>query len=637
VHVRLRHITTRRSGAKAVREETLDVGRLRIGRATGCDVPLSGLTVALEHAVVEQRGDRTWIQAASTAEIRVNGHTTSGRVLDTGDVVRIGSHELRIAAPEPGEDLVVEIEQVAGAMQAGGGLHARSNLRLSSTLPAPQAMAWVAALIVFGAVLAAPFVLWRVAPDERDEAAVAGRAGGSGALGAAAPIGTISSSTAAASSPGAATPGEPGASQNVGARPTGWTRGKGDAQAEVRTSGERDSAPMKALRSLMASWNPGPLSTGHAHVADRCEKCHVESFRSVPDRACIACHGSIAAHVAAARNFKGFTSDRCGSCHVEHRGPQALIVFSDSFCARCHGDLATRIRDTAYGDVESFGEEHPEFRASVVAEVGGGDRRRIELANTPAEHSGLTFPHEKHLVPRLRAPAGEVQLVCADCHTPDASGATMKPIAFAKDCQRCHSLAFDELHGDRQAPHAEPAAVRQGVLEFYATLALTGQARDPQAPEIARRRPGRDLTEPERLEALRWAEARTDSAVNALLGANGPCDECHAISQADTSYQVAPVHVVPFKGAARWLPLAKFSHEAHGAVQCERCHAARTAASSEAVLLPSIETCRDCHAGERAAHGKVSSPCLLCHDFHHAELGPMRPELQTAAGDPAKP
>src|SRR6185295_16964226 len=117
------------------------------GRATGSDVPLSGLTVALEHAVIEQRDERTWIQAESSAELRVNGHTTSGRVLDTGDVVRIGSHELRIAEPEAGEDLLVEIEQVGGVLQAGGGLHARSNLRLSNTLPAPQSMAWLAALI----------------------------------------------------------------------------------------------------------------------------------------------------------------------------------------------------------------------------------------------------------------------------------------------------------------------------------------------------------------------------------------------------------------------------------------------------------------------------------------------------------
>jgi hypothetical protein len=170
---------------------------------------------------------------------------------------------------------------------------------------------------------------------------------------------------------------------------------------------------------------------------------------------------------------------------------------------------------------------HEDTRAGG-AETGGAGA---------VEHSGLSFPHAKHLVPRLRAPIGEVQLSCADCHVPDTSRATMQPIIFAKNCQRCHSLAFDELHPDRQAPHAEPAVVRRGVLEFYATLALTGEARDPQAPEVARRRPGRDLTEPERLEALALGRSAHGLGSERLARRQRPCDECHAVAQTDAGYR----------------------------------------------------------------------------------------------------
>jgi hypothetical protein len=241
-----------------------------------------------------------------------------------------------------------------------------------------------------------------------------------------------------------------------------------------------------------------------------------------------------------------------------------------------------------------------------------------------------------------------VTLRCGDCHASDAGGATMKPIAFETHCHGCHSLAFDARHPDRQAPHAQPAEVRRALGETYAYLALHGEALDPAAPEVARRRPGRELTEEERLGALEWAEQSAARAVDALM--ESECMRCHVAAPAAAADgvataprpegaadaglpTVAPVFVVPFDGAARWLPLAKFTHASHGTVECERCHAARSAEASEAVLLPGIAACRECHGGPAAQHGKVASPCLLCHEFHHEDFGPMRPDLPTAAVD----
>jgi predicted CXXCH cytochrome family protein len=64
-----------------------------------------------------------------------------------------------------------------------------------------------------------------------------------------------------------------------------------------------------------------------------------------------------------------------------------------------------------------------------------------------------------------------------------------------------------------------------------------------------------------------------------------------------------------------FFPKAKFSHAAHEGATCTSCHAALTSESSEDVLLPSIETCRSCHAGE---HTEIRTPstCVSCHDFH---------------------
>jgi hypothetical protein len=32
--------------------------------------------------------------------------------------------------------------------------------------------------------------------------------------------------------------------------------------------------------------------------------------------------------------------------------------------------------------------------------------------------------------------------------------------------------------------------------------------------------------------------------------------------------------------------------------------------------MPTVESCRDCHAGSQPAEKKITSNCLLCHGFH---------------------
>jgi hypothetical protein len=36
--------------------------------------------------------------------------------------------------------------------------------------------------------------------------------------------------------------------------------------------------------------------------------------------------------------------------------------------------------------------------------------------------------------------------------------------------------------------------------------------------------------------------------------------------------------------------------------------------------MPTIKTCRECHGGSRPVEGKVTSNCLLCHNFHDARF-----------------
>jgi pSer/pThr/pTyr-binding forkhead associated (FHA) protein len=72
-------------------------GSLRIGRGAESDVPLDGdSTVSSRHALVTRRVDGLWVEdIGSTNGTFVNGaRVTSPRLLQTGDVVRVGHTDL---------------------------------------------------------------------------------------------------------------------------------------------------------------------------------------------------------------------------------------------------------------------------------------------------------------------------------------------------------------------------------------------------------------------------------------------------------------------------------------------------------------------------------------------------------------
>jgi len=66
--------------------------------------------------------------------------------------------------------------------------------------------------------------------------------------------------------------------------------------------------------------------------------------------------------------------------------------------------------------------------------------------------------------------------------------------------------------------------------------------------------------------------------------------------------------------ATRWLPHAEFDHQAHQMVECAACHAkANESRETSDVLIPGVQTCRQCHhAGTDAAEAR----CFECHSYH---------------------
>jgi hypothetical protein len=352
-----------------------------------------------------------------------------------------------------------------------------------------------------------------------------------------------------------------------------------------------------ALAGSPKPYNAGPLAHAHALLGQKCGACHVSeaSFRrSATDQACLACHdGPI--HQADQK----FTPS-CSSCHMEHQGAFRLASTSDAACTQCHSDLkTTRGASEFASNIRGFDGSHPEFAA---------------LRPGVTDPGTVKFNHNVHLREDLRGPNGPVELKCADCHRRDSSERSyMEPVNYEKHCASCHTLQFDRRFSE-PAPHKEPKVVYDFVLNKLTAYIAGHSAEIPLVDEPDKRLPTRPPQSPAR-NAAEWVEQRMTDAQ--LLLWRKSCKECHSLSYPNGTYPNGPgalPAVAKSAITARWLPHANFDHEAHQMVQCASCHAkANNSRETSDVLIPGIQTCRQCH---RAGPDAAEARCFECHTYH---------------------
>ncbi|HLJ93222.1 MAG TPA: cytochrome c3 family protein, partial [Gemmataceae bacterium] len=61
-----------------------------------------------------------------------------------------------------------------------------------------------------------------------------------------------------------------------------------------------------------------------------------------------------------------------------------------------------------------------------------------------------------------------------------------------------------------------------------------------------------------------------------------------------------------------WLSHSRFSHARHRMLRCTECHDAANSSMAKDVLLPKIESCRQCHNSQIGAR----ADCAECHRYH---------------------
>jgi hypothetical protein len=413
-------------------------------------------------------------------------------------------------------------------------------------------------------------------------------------------------------------------------------------------------------------YSSGRLSEPHAVLEKQCVICHLQKageFSSkAADGACLACHDGPIHH----ENDLKAAVPACTACHVEHRGRINLRAASNQSCAECHGNLRTKSRLATYAaHIETLENGHPEFailRPGVmdpdtialnhaihmkpirrgpngpVVQLECGDCHRPETVKAPWPYADTKYlaaiPSYKEedefllqktaiLSPRRRMDGREY----------------MAPAKFDNACAGCHLLTFDKRFAEG-APHDKPKVVRAYLLKKFSEYIAVHPAELREMQEPERKLAGGPITpRAQYLTPTQWVRERTAVAEELLW--KKTCAQCHLVTGAqlqDTTLgrwdavsaqnvqQVRGVEghfpiaesplptIAPAKITTRWLPHAKFDHDAHRGFSCAGCHPkALTSKETSDVLVPGIEDCKPCHA---PGPEHAESRCFECHTYH---------------------
>jgi hypothetical protein len=402
-------------------------------------------------------------------------------------------------------------------------------------------------------------------------------------------------------------------------------------------------APLVALgwlawRGLMRDsrvYSSGRMSGPHAVLEKHCEACHVqkaaEFSAKAADSACLACHDGPVHHQEQMRA----DVPACATCHLEHRGRINIVAGSNVSCAECHMDLKVAAGAVLYAaHIRTLEEGHPEVAAH---------REGVKDPGT------ILLNHAIHMKPIRRGPNGPlVQMDCSDCHRPESyqgswpfadanyvdakvsydandvllpakagilqprrvmPRAYMATVRFATACAACHLLTFDKRF-DAGAPHDKPDAVHAFLVKKFREYIAV----HPAEVRVARD-PKRDLTgkpippEVRILTPEQWVSERTADAEELLW--RKTCKQCHALTPVPG--QNLP-HVAEARSTQRWMPHARFDHDAHRGFSCTGCHpGALVSKQTSDVLVPNLANCKTCHA---PGPEHAESRCFECHTYH---------------------
>ena len=547
-----------RSGGYAQRDETIEASSIRFGRGTECEVHLTDPRVLLVQLEVTERSGELHLASQGESDFQVNGQISTEASVKPGDKINLGPYDIEVLDNEKGFDAVLTLEHSRPLGDELASLKKRSNTKFVSLGLSIRNWSWLLFIMVITIGVLGPLTAFVTKPKTVD--------------------------------------------------PLAKTENRG------------------LLANADHVWLSGPHSSVHAHFGDRCETCHTNAFQQVMNKVCFDCHDD-AGHHADPSVFPSASLDgqQCQDCHKEHNGDKGLLITTERFCTDCHSEILDVAENSKLKNVSDF-DEHPQFRPTLIKTHQPETFERIAIDGNkpkPVDRSNLKFPHSKHLKQNgVRHPNGtRTVLQCGFCHEPETGGVAMKPVSFEKHCSNCHNLKFEPQAPDKEMPHKNLAQAKDYVSGTYAEFALRGDWIEPASPtenvSTFRKLIGDEpiVTKEQKKAALEWAESKAEEILKGKFG-RGLCGECHEIvdNEKTKSWDIAPVFV-----PTKWLPKSHFNHKPHKDRKCTTCHNAEKSDEATDILLPSVETCQECHGGEFTTT-KVKSTCTECHSFHREDL-----------------
>src|SRR5579863_5467055 len=105
-------VLSRRGSAILRRAWTVSSRRVRFGRGTGNEIPLSDIRVDLTAAAMFPLAGGITIEALGPSPVRVNGTSAKAASVKPGDEILIGPYQIRLSEPPPGIDAALTIELI---------------------------------------------------------------------------------------------------------------------------------------------------------------------------------------------------------------------------------------------------------------------------------------------------------------------------------------------------------------------------------------------------------------------------------------------------------------------------------------------------------------------------------------------
>jgi predicted CXXCH cytochrome family protein len=571
-------LLTRRGAAVMRRLHRISVDRVRFGRGTDNDVPLSDIRVELAAAMLSARDGTFVVETLSGAPLRVNGRSVQIAPVRSGDEILIGPYRIQITEPPAGCDAALSVEL---ALAPANTLAAGTRIGLSSGIFGKRTMSWSAFLVVAAVCLAGPIVVYVV--------------------------GLVPSWRQAPPKPGLA--GLVALSWNAGQLSNPHRQFAVDCASchQAAFVAVSDTACLACHAGVGAHADPhADLGAMRDTLAgNRCADCHQEhrGVRGLVLRdasLCLECHRNLAEDAPRAdlRNVTGFPAG-----HPQFRATLVADAAAKAFVRREIGG------DPAPGDRPGL---HFSHAAHLMA--GGfpalGYREMVCADCHVAERSGQGFLPITY--------KGQ----CQSCHE----------LKFDR---------ADLPWPDATVPHGDDSGIVAAVWNFYAGKALQGALPIPaMPPPVERRAAGAPPpTESPPADTQAWVRERAEAALRGVvLDPKRGCAYCHFGTGPDGAFETSRFLPAPMMPAAsaqmrivapvlmetRFLPNARFDHAKHAASSCDDCHDARRSQSAGDLLIPGEQNCLRCHGAEGAAL-KAQSTCITCHVFHRTDFGPMHP------------